>query len=340
MTDRKTIVFLDNTYPKPYQTDSIGKQALGGTEASIIRTANILTADYNVFVVQKFRNKPYVESDHLAYLPKSQLNDLNPDAIVVLRKYPLLKGLRQQFPKAKLFLWIHTYKNTEYVFKRKGLAKTNTTIICNSNTHKRHTQKLLNSGLLGNLACLLSSKTNVTYCYNPIPKPKAYRLSRDSNKLLFFSSPNKGLDQVYKCFEFVNNRLPELKLYIANPGYKNSEELTSNKNIVILGSLPHDQMMQQVASSLCVFYPQDSFAETFGLIYAEANAYGTPVLAYDLGSAREILDDNNPLIDANDYDYDAIYELIKAWQKKFPQVQYNQAFSDESILNQWQVLFS
>ncbi len=336
MSDRKTIIFLDNTYPEPYQSDSIGKQALGGTEASIIRTSILLSAQYNVFVVQKFRKFIIKESDNLCYYPKSKINELNPDAIVVLRKYPLLKGLRQQFPKAQLFLWIHTYKNVEYVFKRKGLAKTNTTVICNSNTHRQHTEKLLNSSLLGKLASLFSVKTKLTYCYNPIPKPKVYRISRDIKKLLFFSSPNKGLDQVLKCFEYVSKHLPELKLYIANPGYKDDQDLRENKSITVLGSLAHDQMMQQVASSLCVFYPQDSFAETFGLIYAEANAYGTPVLAHDIGAAREILDDNNKLCDAQNYQQ--IVETIKSWQVKFPKVGYSQKFSDENAMKQWQQL--
>jgi glycosyltransferase involved in cell wall biosynthesis len=334
MTDRKTIVFLDNTYPKPYQVDSIGKQALGGTEASIIRTAIILSAVYKVFVVQKFRDDTLKENDDLSFLPKSKMNLLDPDFIVVLRKYPLLKILRSQFPKAKLLLWIHTYKNTEYVFKRRGLAKTNTTVICNSDTHRRHTESLLNSGLLDNLASLISAKTKVAYCYNPIPKPKAYRIGRDSNKLLFFSSPNKGLEQILKCFEYVNKKLPDLQLYIANPGYKQTQEISNNKNITILGSLPHDQMMQQLASSLCVFYPQDSFAETFGLIYAEANSYGTPVVAHDIGSAREILDENNELCDANDFE--AIYQQVKLWQTNFPKVQFKQNFSDQNILKQWQ----
>jgi glycosyltransferase involved in cell wall biosynthesis len=337
MIDRKTIVFLDNTYPKPYQSDSLNTQALGGTEASVIRTATILMAKFKVYVVQNCRVESLQESENLSYFPKSRLNELSPDFIVVLRKYPLLKVLAKQFPNAKLFLWIHTYKNIEYVFKRRGLAKTNTSIICNSDTHRWHTEKLLNSGLLGKIANLITAQAKVTFCYNPIPKPKSIEVARDLNKLLFFSSPNKGLDQVIRCFESINQKLPDLKLYIANPGYKDSDELRANKNIIILGSLPHHQMMQQVASCLCVFYPQDTFAETFGLIYAEANAYGTPVLAHDIGSAREILNENNELCDANNYE--AIYQQIKLWQNNLPKVQYKLEFSEENILKQWQNLF-
>ncbi len=335
--NKPSILFLDNTYPKAYQLSTLNEQAIGGTESSVVKTALILSQRYNVFVVQKYREEEYRESESLSFIPKTQMHKLNPDFIVVLRKYPLLKGLKKQFPQAKLFLWLHTYKNTEYVFKRVGLSKTNTTIICNSKTHAKHTAQILNKSILGSLFSLFSKKTTVAYCYNPIAKPKTPTVKRDINKLLFFSSPNKGLKQVVKCFNAINKKLPDLRLYIANPGYKDDKSIELNENIIVLGSLPHHQMMRHVAESLCVFYPQDSFAETFGLIYAEANALGTPVLAHDIGAAREILHPNNPLIDAKDYLH--IEKMIIAWQKEFPQVAYKKEFNDENISKQWQKCF-
>lgn len=56
-----------------------------------------------------------------------------------------------------------------------------------------------------------------------------------------------------------------------------------------LGTLTPSQVHQEVAGALAVFYPQTTFAETFGLVFAEANALGTPVLAHPLGSAEEVL---------------------------------------------------
>ncbi len=332
--NKQTILFLDNTYPKAYQLSTLKQQALGGTESSVVKTALILSQKYNVIVAQKFRDKVHTENDSLCFIPKSKMDKTKPDFIVVLRKYPLLKDLHQQFPQAKLFLWLHTYKNTEYVFKRMGLSKTNTTLVCNSKTHAIHTAQILNNSFLGSLFSLFSNKTKVAYCYNPIAKPDKPPIKRDINKLLFFSSPNKGLKQVVKSFNAINKKLPDLRLYIANPGYKDDKSIELNKNIIVLGSLPHQQMMQHVAESLCVFYPQDSFAETFGLIYAEANALGTPVLAHDIGAAREILHSNNKLIDANDIQQ--IEKTIVSWQQDFPKVEYNKKFNYENILQQWQ----
>lgn len=335
--NKPCILFLDNTYPKAYQVSTLKKQALGGTESSIVKTALILSKHYRVIVAQKFRDTEHVENENLSFIPKKQMHTLNPNFIVLLRKYPLLKGLNKQFPQARLFLWLHTYKNTEYVFKRVGLSKTNTTIICNSNTHATHTKQILNQSLLGSVFNLFSKKTSVSYCYNPIEKPEVQPIKRDVNKLLFFSSPNKGLQQVIKSFNLLSNKHPNLRLYIANPGYKNDDSIKLNERIIILGSLPHDKMMQHVAESLCVFYPQDSFAETFGLIYAEANALGTPVMAHNIGAAREILHANNQLIDANNIQ--EIDKMLKLWQKKFPQVKYKCDFNDKNIFQQWKKLF-
>ena len=333
----KTVLFIDNTYPKPYQVSTLDTQAIGGTESSVIKTALILSKVFRVFVAQKFRKEFCSENENLQFISKKHINKLAPDYIVVLRKYPLLKILKKQFPKAKFFLWIHTYKSTEYAFKRIGLNKTKTTIVCNSDTHKAHTEKLLNNSFLGKTYSMFLKQSTVEYCYNPVEQSKIEHIEKDKNKLLFFSSPNKGLKQIADCFLEINKAIPELKLYIANPGYKHSEKINFNANVTVLGSLPHKKMMKHVCQSLCVFYPQDSFAETFGLIYAEANAHGTAVLAHDIGSAREVLCKGNNLIDANNYQ--EIIQTIQAWQLNYPKITYNTQFSDKSILIQWMKLF-
>ncbi|MCF6319960.1 MAG: hypothetical protein L3J83_11930, partial [Proteobacteria bacterium] len=189
----KTVLFIDNTYPKPYQVSTLDSQAIGGTESSVINTALILSKFYRVFVAQKFRTEFCFESDSLQFISKKHINKLAPDFIVVLRKFPLLKGLKKKFPKAKLYLWLHTYKSPEYVFKRMGLAKTNTTLICNSDTHKKHTEKWLNTSLLGKFFSLFTRPANVQYCYNPVKNPVINCNKKDINKRWVFSFPNKGL---------------------------------------------------------------------------------------------------------------------------------------------------
>ena len=334
--NNKTILFLDNTYPEPYQLETLTEKPLGGTEASIIRTALILSRIHCVFVAQKYRNVSHRENSNLQFIPKSDLRTLKPDCIIVLRKFNELKKMHLIFPKAQLFLWLHTYKNYEYVLKRFGFSRTKTQVICNSNTHKKNTNHLLNSTLVAHLFSIFTKKINVHYCYNPIEKPKIIKSKRNINKLLFYSSPNKGLDQVIAKFKKIRKKIPSLCLYIANPGYKLNDAEKADENIIYLGSLAHEEMMQHVRESLCVFYPQETFAETFGLIYAEASTHGTVIIADDIGSAREIMDKNNQPIDVSNIEL--IINTIKKLQKHYPKVSYNEKFSKSYILNQWQRL--
>ena len=329
----KQILILDNTYPKAYQLSTLKIQGIGGTESSVVKTALILSQQYKVYVAQKYRTETTLENENCYFIPKSKMYKLQPDIIVVLRKYPVLKKMHNIFPNARLFLWLHTYKKHEYAFKKRGLSKLKVTIICNSKTHRTHINKILNKNLITRIINPFVSHINIMYCYNPIDNPNARRIIRDNNKLLFLSSPNKGLDQVIKCFKRARQELPELKLYIANPGYKSVDLAIDNTGIEVLGSLPHKQMMQHVQESFCVFYPQNSFAETFGLIYAEANAYGTAVLAHDIGAAREILDANNKLIDVTDIK--EVIKTLKKWQHSYPEIKYSDDFSDSNILRQW-----
>lgn len=328
----KTVLFLDNTYPKAYQSDTLKNEAIGGTEASVIRIAKILSKNYQVYVAQKNRDLATKESKTLKFIPKTDITKIQPNIIIVLRKYKLLRKMAKLFPQAQLFLWLHTYKNTEYVFLRAKLSKNKFSIICNSDTHRKHTNQLINTSIFGKIFSLFFANINVEFGYNPIPRPEIKTYSKDINKLIFFSSPNKGLKQVLDSFSKISKQLPQLKLYIANPGYK-TEIFSPQEKTVVLGSLSHNEMMKHVCESLCVFYPQDTFAETFGLIYAEANANAVPVLAHNIGAAKEILDNNNQLIDVRNIN--EIINIIKHWQKNYPKIQYNEKFSDDNILEQW-----
>ncbi|MFK8013316.1 MAG: glycosyltransferase [Marinicellaceae bacterium] len=333
----KTILFIDNTYPEPYQLVTITEKALGGTESSIIRTAELLSVRYKVYVAQKYRKKIHKESAHLHFIPKSSIENLNPDFVIVLRKYTVLKEMSKLFPNAKIYLWIHTYKNYEYVLKRPGISKIKAQIICNSNIHKKQTNTLLNKTVVGKILSLFYKNTPIHYCYNPIEKPVHIKSERRPNKLLFFSSPNKGLKQVISKFIEVRKFLPDLELHIANPGYKSNDKDITIKNIYYLGSLEHDKMMQHVRESLCIFYPQSTFAETFGLIYAEANAHGTAIIAGDIGAAKEILSNENPPIDISNIK--TLVQTIKNWQQQYPVISYNEKFSKTNIMNQWEKVF-
>jgi glycosyltransferase involved in cell wall biosynthesis len=112
----------------------------------------------------------------------------------------------------------------------------------------------------------------------------------DERKLVFFSSPNKGLDFTLDAFGYLRRRMPELRLVVGNPGYK-AARAARGAGVEWLGAQPQARIHAEVRSALCTFFPNFVIPETFGLVFAESHALGTPVLTHDCGAAREIVAD-------------------------------------------------
>jgi glycosyltransferase involved in cell wall biosynthesis len=132
--------------------------------------------------------------------------------------------------------------------------------------------------------------------YNPVDdalRPDGTAL--DPDKLVFFSSPNKGLDFALDAFGELRRAVPQLRLLIGNPGYKESDT-ARRPGVEFLGALPQALMHARVRGALCTFAPNFRIPETFGLVYAESHALGTPVLTHDCGAAAEIVGDPQQLL--------------------------------------------
>jgi glycosyltransferase involved in cell wall biosynthesis len=156
-------------------------------------------------------------------------------------------------------------------------------VVCVSDFQRRGVEAVLReAGQLG---------VDVRTIYNPIDdalKPDGSPV--DQTKLVFFSSPNKGLAYTLDAFEALRRQMPEMRLCVGNPGYKN-RRLRNVAGVEWLGALPHARILDEVRTALCVFYPNFVLHETFGLVLAEANAVGTPVITHDCGAASEVLGD-------------------------------------------------
>jgi glycosyltransferase involved in cell wall biosynthesis len=319
------ILFIDPRTPGPYDNASLQRYALGGAQSTTIRIANALSRCHEVLVAQLGRHRETIETARLAYigLDAAFANVYGkPDVIVILRAPSLVPKLRAAFPNSRLFLWLHNYNGRKLWFYRRSLQRACCEVITVSKTHRDATLPWLTSGLRsrrGNCETNDPNEMSVTYIHNPIDdtlRPNGTPV--DKNKLVFVSSPHKGLGQALTAFRQVRKRMPSLELYIANPGYYPlqlnglmgamvaatggrwfpTRAQYSQDGVRIIGTMPQQEALNHVRQACCVFYPQRSFPETFGLVYAEANAVGTPVLAHDFGSAREILSSSDQLVDA------------------------------------------
>jgi glycosyltransferase involved in cell wall biosynthesis len=163
----------------------------------------------------------------------------------------------------------------------------------------------------------------------------------DPDKLVFFSSPHKGLDEVLEAFAHVRRQRPAARLFIADPGCWTDGQASPPEGVVPLGALPHRAVIRHVREAFCAFHPQAQVAEAFGLVFAEANAVGTPVLAHPLGAAEEVLDeqvsDRTQLLDARDPEA-AARRLAQWWENGRPSVASQPQFRLSRVLDGWERL--
>src|SRR5690606_37804049 len=120
----------------------------------------------------------------------------------------------------------------------------------------------------------------------------------------------------------------------ADPGYLRWDTGPAPEGVVFLGALSHGALIGQMRRALCLFYPQTTFAETFGLVLAEANAVGTHVLVHDgLGANAEIVADANRRVDG--HDRAQMLARIRAWRRAPPHVGANPAFRLDAVARDW-----
>jgi len=359
------ILFIDPvSLVNPYDTSALSLRPLGGSEATVIRVANGLSKYNKVFVAQRLRKNDLRESESLSFISfktlKKRLINENINQVILLREFKEIRHFRFLFPNAKFYLWLHDMIGKKVTAKdkikyQKWVIDNNCTLITVSNTHKKIFQDFF-----------ANPKIKITYIYNPIDENLiADSTPVDNNKLVFFSSPHKGLNQILYFFKEAKKYLPELKLFIANPGYFKltkstklgfflskkifnfswdgdpcvEKKLIDQEGIEILGALKSSDVINHVRSALCVFYPQNIFPETFGLVFAEANAVGTPVLAHDFGSAKEILSSEEQLI--NSTQKMTVINKLKKWHiGERPHVFAKEDFRLSKVITVWQNLFT
>jgi glycosyltransferase involved in cell wall biosynthesis len=242
----------------------------------------------------------------------------------------------KQFPSAKAYLWCHDLFGGERLFEGfHAIAATQTVPIVVSDWHKQQMYEAMRGvGFQGNIPA--------RRIYNPIEDnltPDSTPV--DTNKLVFFSSPHKGLEHTLKIFDRFKefSELKDMRLVIANPGYFEDHNTKGARNVDNLGAISHPEVIKQVRSAFAVFHLNNVFPETFGLVHAECNAVGTPFLSSYLGATPELVDHPQEVIDVTDYE--KVIKRMIDWKKMGrPKVRGSEWFRMRKIVREWEDLLS
>lgn len=339
------ILIVDAKSSENYDFKYMESYSLGGIESSVLGVARELAREHNVYLSQINRTERYIE-EGIAYIHSSESltqNEFIPDIIIILRKYRLLKDYSLVYPKAKMFVWVHNFQHYDILARRHWIVKTNAQVICISKCLKDYTNNILN-GSFSWFFRLLKFQfkkipiTHIYYSFDNEFSPNGGHI--DPNKLLFYSTANKGLKEVLSHFKALLKEAPDYKLYIAGTLKENlkkfnlDNELLYSDSVIILGKLPKEEIISHLRNSFCVFYPQHVHPETFGRIYIEANCIGTPVLAHSFGSVKEVIDNQEQLVNAKDTK--AVVNKILEWEKNGrPEVTCKKTFQTPKIMKKW-----
>jgi glycosyltransferase involved in cell wall biosynthesis len=349
-----SVLFYDPLCRQPYDTQTLALQATGGTEASVTRIADALGA----CVSQHNRTQ-----DAGNYRTPARIPGI--EQVVVVRESRALPMLRGLYPQARFHLWVHDQLNPGSKRARRLattaqlLRELEVRLVCVSDTQRRRVEATLER--IG-----VADRTSTHTIYNPIADelvPDGRAVDRD--KLVFFSSPNKGLAYTLDAFRALRRRIPALRLMVGNPAYKRGGA-GARDGVHYLGPQPQARIHEEVRGALCTFALNFVLPETFGLVYAESKALGTPVLTHDCGAAAEVIGDPHQVLPVRrtqrTYEalvhglppgwrsgparwadrcglFDGYYERIAAWRDGGrPQVEPDPRFRLSAVAAQWRTL--
>lgn len=324
------ILILDLTCPKPYSKQSLDVEPLGGTEATVIRVAEGLAeAGHSVVVAQHNRtDSEYARASYIS-IDAVDHHPLAYDRVITLRSAKPIPYIRKSWPDAKAYIWLHDFNQQDLVTDYAAIHGSGVKIIGVSRMHA--------SAIKDTLLSQINELTGVTvsHIYNPIADDLAPGSAQtDNNKFVFFSSPHKGLEHAVQLFKTLRKSLPDATLHIANPGYV-SNDSSYDDYVVDHGALPHSKLIDHIRDAFCVLHPNTVFAETFGLVYAEANAIGIPCITHPMGAVAEVLSPAREQL-VNCKDQQAVIDLILAWQKYGrPQVSAKEEFRLSNVIQRW-----
>jgi glycosyltransferase involved in cell wall biosynthesis len=318
------IAIVDPMCQSGYGPETLAAGALGGTEATVIRVATALAGRFDIAHYQKGRDSSSHTAMGWAY-PLDLSRVAGASVVIVINAWKVALRLRKAMPGTPILLWLHVFPGRHNRRMGEALARAGITVVCVSRTHAERLQAFLPGPEL----------PRISFVHNPVDDALVPDgTPRQENLLLFASSPHKGLAEVFARFEALRSRMPDLVLALADPGYLSWDAGRPPEGVCYLGKLTHAGVVRQMRKSLCLFYPQSQFHETFGLVMAEANAVGTPVLVQrGLGANDEVVRDPDQRIDSTDIDM--MHRRLVEWRARRPRVSLDPAFRLDRVADAW-----
>lgn len=287
----------------PFDGTTLSHRPLGGTETAVIRLAESLTRlGHKVYVFTPIEHPPVTNP---LYLPYRALPDLGQVdiAIAVRDLRPLFSGIRAR----TLYFWTgDSYDQIQHL----GLG--------DRRVVKLLTSLLAVSNWQADRLCAVSGfPRSRSYILRNGHAPELFNseIERDPFRLVYSSTPYRGLSFLLPIFKELKKRIPEVELHIFSgmavydeegaireererPYNVLYEKLRSTPGITLHGNVRQDQLAIELQRSRLMAYP-NSFEETSCIAAIEALAAGCPIVTSRLGALPETVAESGIFIDGS-----------------------------------------
>ncbi len=320
------ILFVDCVAYKAYNYATPKKEGLGGSESTVMRIAHGLSQrNHEVFHYNRIDSaRTQIEYSYGIGHLGANTPYPTPDVVIHIRCYTDPASWKARFPNAKHLIWYHDFPS-QWITP----ADSDIDGVCVSHSHKINLERYMATvpGFI---------KRPIRVIYNPVVSYPV-RHAKIPGRLGFFSSPERGLDRCYELYSMAKKIRPHLSFAYSNPGY--FADGTLPDDAINMGQMAHPQVCEEISKCEVLFYPLARVVEAFGIVYGEANAMGTPVLACDLGAVREVLGNGNTILPTDASEEQIITALFEMMDKK-PLVKADARFAIENVIDQWEYLLS
>lgn len=330
------VLFLDCHSYKYYDRNTLEKEPLGGTEATVVRIAEGLASlGLKVAVVQSpspthdLKYFPPIIGQHCFFFHSNDIETLQCKHFVQLRS----NQNGHLYPESKHYIWIHNPIEPGFDLK----LKEDDLVIGVSRWHRNQMRQVMPS-----------IESQITYVYNPVLEDLYNQNDLEANSeynpnlLIWTSSPHKGLGKALDFLKQIRIQNPKMELLVFNPGYLNLDvvNLSSIPGVHVYGAVSAAQVWRILRKGLCLFYPS-TYPETMGLVVAEANALGVPVITFKNGALKEVVSSDQQMIEiqntetSEDEDQQLITKVLDWSKNGRPKVAGKDEFKFGTVLLEW-----
>jgi glycosyltransferase involved in cell wall biosynthesis len=246
-----------------------------GLDVTLFATADSITSARLVSVVPRgYEEDKDADPKVLEYLHISNVFEMANDFDIIHNQFDFMPLCFSRFTKTPMVTTIHGFSSEKILpIYKKYNKHVSYVSISNSDRHPD----------LDYISTIYHGIDIKNFPFNPHPK----------DYLLFFGRmhPDKGAHDAIKIAMAL-----KMKLFLAGPiqdkfYFREKVEPYLSKDIEYLGSVGPDKRGELLSNAVSLLHPI-YFNEPFGLSVVESLACGTPVLAYNRGSMREIINES------------------------------------------------